>query len=142
MARVNAGVEIRGYVRVEICFDVCVQAGGSNAVLVYEVADLGKDAVAEFHAEKSRAERGAQALFKTFEDRSRQVRLLPKHLQQGSAIGWILVVAGQTACRADRERDGNGACRGIAPIGRLSDQVDSHSEILRLAGKSLNGTVG
>ena len=46
--------------------------------LVNKVAYVGEDVLAQFHSQKPRTNGGAQAPFKTLEDGSRQIRLLPK----------------------------------------------------------------
>ena len=78
--------------------------------LVDEVTDFCEGAVAQIHAQQPRSVGAAQALFKTLEDIPRQIGLLPKHVQQRSAIGWVLVVARQTARRANCERERNRSC--------------------------------
>jgi hypothetical protein len=62
--------------------------------LVDEVADIREDAVAQFHAQKTRIEGSVQGLFKALNYRSGQIRLPSEQLNKRPAIGWVLVVAG------------------------------------------------
>ena len=45
-------------------------------LLVDEIADVGEDAVAQFHAQQARIGRGAEALFKALKHLGGKIRLL------------------------------------------------------------------
>jgi len=69
--------------------------------LVDKIADIREDSLAQFYAQQSRTKRGAEVLFKTLKDGVGQVRLPAKQAQQRRAVGWPLIVSGQSTCRAD-----------------------------------------
>jgi hypothetical protein len=81
-----------------------------NPDLVDEVANVCKDRVAQIHTKQARAEWSAQALLEALEDGGREISLLAQQFQQRSAIGWILVVAGQPACRTNGQGKGDRSC--------------------------------
>jgi hypothetical protein len=99
---------------------------------VNKVANVGEDTVTQIHAKQACAEPGVQLSFKTLENVGRQIGLFAEKLQERGAIRWALIVAGQAACRTDRQRKGNRSRSLNGAIGRLGDEVDSHAGRLTL----------
>ena len=71
-----------------------VQGRRMGAMLVDEVADFGKDALAEFDAQQTRAGRLEEGGFKSLENVVGKIGLAPEQAQQRGAVGWKFVVAG------------------------------------------------
>lgn len=108
----------------------CGGPGQRERRLVNKITYVRKGAVTQFHAHEFRPNLTAQALLESLKCVTGQVRLEPQQPQEGFAIGLAIVVARQTARWPDRQGEWNCPCAGFGAVGRSSDEVDPHREIL------------
>jgi hypothetical protein len=93
-------------------------------LLVDEVANLGQQVVAQLHAQQPGGGLMEHVAFEALNDRGRQVGLAQQPHQR-RAVGQVLVISGQAACRLDGEGERNCSFAGSGSTG-LGNQVHSH----------------
>jgi hypothetical protein len=96
-----------------------------NRLSVDEVADVGEYLLTEFDAQQLRLVTGVEVLFEALEDGAGEIGLCAQHPEQGCAVGGELIVAGQTACGAEGERNGYGS--GVEVSGSVGEEIHSHA---------------
>jgi hypothetical protein len=85
----------------------CGVVGPRKTRLVDEVSDFGEKGFAQFDTRQGCIGRSAELTRKDIEDIAGEVGLLAEHAQESLAIHGAFIVAGEAACCADAERDGN-----------------------------------
>jgi hypothetical protein len=108
--------------------------------LVDEIADVGEDGVVQIDTQELSTEWGSEVLFEILQHIGRQIGLPTEQAQQGSAIGWTLVVAWQAASWADCQREGDRSRAWLEMVNGPGNEIHSHAGILTPDCGRLNGT--